>query len=103
MKHDGDQNRPGQERPRAAWAALTPGAERLGAGRAVPLLPPVENTTGRRRITEMSIRTGLVLSEDVCDVKIMVGKTACNLYTTTPVIITDMVDSHGTKNHRRPR
>ena len=100
MKHDGDQNRPGQDRPRAAWAALTLGAERLGAARAVPLLPPVENTTGRRRITEMSI---LVLSEDVCDVKIMVGKTACNLYTTTPVIITDMVDSHGTKNHRRPR
>ena len=91
------------ERPRAAQAALA----RYGTswGRAGQFLLPrlSENTTGQPRITEMSIRTGLVLSEDACDVKIMVGKTACNLYTTTPVIITDMVDSHGTKNHRRPR
>ena len=49
------------ERPRAAQAALA----RYGAswGRAGQFLLPrlSENTTGQPRITEMSIRTGLVL------------------------------------------
>ena len=54
-------------------------------------------TSGRPRITDMSIRTGLVLQGDVCEVKIMVGKMACNFYPRTSVIFTDMVDSHGTK------
>ena len=83
MTHGGPQ--PGQER-----GLHGPLRKPFAAVSAVLRPPPIENTSGQPLITDMSIRPGLVLQGDVCEVKIMVGKTACNFYPGTSVIFTDM-------------